>query len=236
MFRRKLAALEYHHPDNFNIQNEDECRNLVVWLEDQKIRLYRIEDRESLRNIGNATWPKTLMKYLDDLQCPLKSREKSTVLDWLLAHAIRLEYADNAEKYNSQSQRTASDTSKTTELTEALLNLTADDADLKAGVLSVARLLNLPEHHDPYVLLQGFHFIQKKEAKEFKSSDVIALPTADLGFNTGDSAVNEAAKILRLLHINELRDLQTKINEAIVKVQALTANPKTDQSLGKVGR
>ncbi|XP_048586410.1 RNA transcription, translation and transport factor protein isoform X2 [Nematostella vectensis] len=199
MFRRKLAALEYHHPDNFNIQNEDECRNLVVWLEDQKIRLYRIEDRESLRDIGNATWPKTLMKYLDDLQCPLKSREKSTVLDWLLAHAIRLEYADNAEKYNSQSQRTASDTSKTTELTEALLNLTADDADLKAGVLSVARLLNLPEHHDPYVLLQAIKSLvggkltqnalreakAKKEAKEFKSSDVIALPTADLGFNTG---------------------------------------------------
>lgn len=54
--------------------------------------------------------------------------------------------------------------------------------------------------------------------------------------STPDSAVNEAAKILRLLHISELRDLQTKINEAIVKVQAITANPKTDERLGKVGR
>ena len=45
----------------------------------------------------------------------------------------------------------------------------------------------------------------------------------------------EAAKILRLLHIQELRELQTKINEAIVQVQALTANPKTDARLGKVG-
>jgi hypothetical protein len=50
-----------------------------------------------------------------------------------------------------------------------------------------------------------------------------------------DSAVNEAAKILRLLHVAELRDLQTKINEAIVRVQAITANPKTDQKLGRVG-
>ena len=51
-----------------------------------------------------------------------------------------------------------------------------------------------------------------------------------------DYITAEAAKILRLLHIQELRDLQTAINEAIVKVQAFTANPKTDSRLGKVGR
>ena len=50
-----------------------------------------------------------------------------------------------------------------------------------------------------------------------------------------DSAINEAAKIIRLLHVTELRELQTRINEAIVAVQAITANPKTDQSLGRVG-
>ena len=55
-------------------------------------------------------------------------------------------------------------------------------------------------------------------------------------FSNIDSAVNEAAKILRLLHLHELRDLQTQINKAIVLVQRQTANPKTDQSLGKVGR
>ena len=51
-----------------------------------------------------------------------------------------------------------------------------------------------------------------------------------------DYILDEAAKVLRLLHISELRDLQTKINEAIVAVQTITANPKTDQKLGKVGR
>ena len=62
-------------------------------------------------------------------------------------------------------------------------------------------------------------------------------PTAkDCGFDLGDPALNEAAKVLRLLHIKELRHLQTSINELIVAVQAVTANPKTDQSLGKVGK
>ncbi|MGH0190389.1 UNVERIFIED_CONTAM: hypothetical protein FKN15_045400 [Acipenser sinensis] len=51
-----------------------------------------------------------------------------------------------------------------------------------------------------------------------------------------DATLNEAAAILRLLHIEELRDLQTRINEAIVAVQAIIADPKTDHRLGKVGR
>jgi RLL motif-containing protein 1 len=55
-------------------------------------------------------------------------------------------------------------------------------------------------------------------------------------FLISDYVSNDVAKIVRLLHIHELRDLQTCINEAIVAVQALTANPKTDQRLGKVGR
>lgn len=58
----------------------------------------------------------------------------------------------------------------------------------------------------------------------------------DTGFETGDYITAEAAKILRLLHIKELRELQDSVNEAIVSVQKMTANPKTDTRLGKVGR
>ncbi|KAK3750024.1 hypothetical protein QZH41_008661 [Actinostola sp. cb2023] len=252
MFKRKLAALEYHHPNTFNINSEEECRSLVVWLEDQKIRLYKIEDREALRDVKNENWSKGLTKYLTDLQCPLKSKQKSSVLDWLLSHAIRLEYADNAHKYNSpaKEERQAAASGKT-DVSDELLNLTVDNPDLKAGVMSLARLLNLPEHHDQYVLLQAIQALiesrlskegiqeaseKKKGDKKKEPTDIISLRTADLGFDTGDSAVNEAAKVLRLLHISELRDLQTKINEAIVRVQAITANPKTDQRLGQVGR
>lgn len=54
-------------------------------------------------------------------------------------------------------------------------------------------------------------------------------------FCFSDYIINEAAKILRLIHIKNLRDLQTQINSAIVGVQALIANPKTDSRLGKVG-
>lgn len=59
---------------------------------------------------------------------------------------------------------------------------------------------------------------------------------AELGFSMGDPMLNNAAKILRLLYIQDLRNLQTQINEAIVGVQNITANPKTDTKLGKVGK
>lgn len=62
------------------------------------------------------------------------------------------------------------------------------------------------------------------------------LQEADPGFDTGDYVLNHAAKVLRLLYIHDLRDLQTRINECIVAVQSVTANPKTDTKLGKVGK
>ena len=48
--------------------------------------------------------------------------------------------------------------------------------------------------------------------------------------------LGKALKILRLMHLKELRSLQDDINDTIESVQALTANPKTDTRLGKVGR
>lgn len=56
------------------------------------------------------------------------------------------------------------------------------------------------------------------------------------GFNMGDAMLDNAAKGLSLLYIQDLRNLQTKINETIVVVQNITANPKTDTKLGKVGK
>ena len=75
------------------------------------------------------------------------------------------------------------------------------------------------------------------EYNDWKYKNKQYNPTAkECGFDLGDIALNEAAKVLRLLHIKELRHLQTSINELIVAVQTVTANPKTDQSLGKVGK
>ena len=42
--------------------DESQFRNCIVWLEDQKIRHYKIEDRGNLRNIPSSDWPKAYQK------------------------------------------------------------------------------------------------------------------------------------------------------------------------------
>ncbi|XP_050810698.1 RNA transcription, translation and transport factor protein isoform X2 [Gopherus flavomarginatus] len=215
MFRRKLTALDYHNPAGFNCRDETEFRNFIVWLEDQKIRHYKIEDRGSLRNIHNDEWPKAFEKYLKDVNCPFKIQERQETIDWLLGLAVRLEYGDNV-----------------------------NNPDFKAGVMALANLLQIQRHDDYLVMLKAIRILVQErltqdaigKANQSKEGLPVALEKHILGFDTGDAVLNEAAQILRLLHIEELRELQTKINEAIVAVQAIIADPKTDHRLGKVGR
>ena len=58
------------------IVDEQQWRNLVVFLEDQKIRFYRIEEREALRNSSSSDWPTALLK----VRTHLMHRFLSTVL------------------------------------------------------------------------------------------------------------------------------------------------------------
>lgn len=62
------------------------------------------------------------------------------------------------------------------------------------------------------------------------------LDELPLGFTTGDGAVDRFAKIVRVLHVRQLRELQDGINDDVARMQQVTANPKTDVKLGKVGR
>ncbi|PNH01301.1 hypothetical protein TSOC_012825, partial [Tetrabaena socialis] len=58
-----------------------------------------------------------------------------------------------------------------------------------------------------------------------------------LGFQLeGSPALCTAVAALRLLYARDLRTLQSQIDHALVEMQEYTANPKTDSSLGKVGR
>lgn len=54
--------------------------------------------------------------------------------------------------------------------------------------------------------------------------------------NQMDKDVEQAARILRLLQIQSLREIQTLVNETIVETQSLTSDgPKTDTKIGQVG-
>ncbi|XP_052766969.1 RNA transcription, translation and transport factor protein-like [Mya arenaria] len=239
LFSRKLCALKYHQPHNFNFSDENELRNLVVWLEDQKIRHYKIEDRAGLRNTASPEWLKAYEKYTRDLGCPYQVSEKAAVIDWLLGYAVRLDFGDEVEKYKTIKPNTLKSSSAaappTSQSSNPLDSLDFNDPDFKAGVTSLAMMLQIPPYQDHLEQLKAICILVKeklsKEILEKKKpanpNEVIPIDKTELGFDTGDYIINEAAKILRLLHIKDLRELQSNINHAIVAVQELIANPKT---------
>lgn len=249
MFKRKLTALKHHGPEKFAVNDVSQFRNLVVWLEDKKIKLYSIEARSALRDTKSDEWKQHFDKYLDDLECPVDRDNNASVMDWLLGWAVHLEYKDNAKVYNTKTSDNLTEAKQmapqVVTSSNPLDNLSFCDDDFKDGVDRLAKLLNVTKHPDHLITLSAVCRI----IKERLNADVLKHPSehivdgkpfplqeCDLGFETGDQILNQAAKILRLLFIHDLRDLQTQINEAIVTVQAITANPKTDTSLGQVGR
>ncbi|EZA51948.1 hypothetical protein DMN91_007532 [Ooceraea biroi] len=253
MFERKLKALGYLEWDKVNGNNTQHFRKVIIWLEDQKIRHYTIEDRKQLRNITSPEWPKAFEKYCHDVECPIKSEEgknEADQLEWFVGYAIWLDFGDDCQKYQ---QVTGSKAKPKNEVkipsiksTNPLDNLDFDSNDFKTGVSLIAKVLNVPKHSDHLVTLQACSKLvcnklsadapkQHNNVTSTKGKPLTAM-TVESSFNMGDIMLDNAAKGLSLLYIQDLRNLQTKINETIVAVQNITANPKTDTKLGKVGK
>lgn len=247
MFKRKLTALKHPNPETFNLKDELQFKNTVVWLEDQRIRHYKVDDRQRLRNIKSQDWIKHFHKYLDELQCPIEYADIAGVMDWLLGWAVHVEYGDKSEVYK---EKTAANVTANKQSAPRIVaanpldNMSFDSDDFKSGVTKLAALLKITKHPDHLVTLKAVcqmirdrmsTEVMKNPNEHIINGKPMPLQEYDLGFDTGDYVLNQAAKIMRLLFIKDLRDLQTNVNEIIVAIQAITANPKTDSSLGKVG-
>jgi RLL motif-containing protein 1 len=111
----------------------------------------------------------------------------------------------------------------------------------EAGVRALAVKLSVPHHPDHLTQLAAISRVIKenlnKEALKIPVPEGQPFPIFDgQGMNQPEEDVEQAARILRLLQIQSLREMQTIINETIVESQDLiTSEPKTDTRLGKVG-
>ena len=69
---RKLRALDYHTASGFDASSQQDVRALVVWLEDQKIRHYKMDERGDLRDTPQAVFGRPLSKSISViLRAPL---------------------------------------------------------------------------------------------------------------------------------------------------------------------
>ncbi|XP_055903341.1 RNA transcription, translation and transport factor protein [Eupeodes corollae] len=245
MLKMKLEALEHPNPDSVDVKNRKVFASTVLWLEDQKIRQYKIEDRVGLRKVDNIPeWEKAYQRYKTDVGIP-KFDSPMEELSWLLSYAVRLEFLDAPENYqdiNSKNiqERDSKSVAPSIKAENSLDNIDFQHKDFVIGVRAMAKKLQIAHHPDHLVQLEAIvRVVHDRLAPEARKKQPIT--GKPFPFSQGndkvadDPALDYPVRVLRLLQIQSLRQLQTLINETIVCVQDLTANPKTDTKLGKVG-
>jgi RLL motif containing protein 1 len=118
--------------------------------------------------------------------------------------------------------------------------LAVSSPEFENGVRTLAQKLSIPHHPDHLQVLVACSRVIKdnlnKEALKQPILEGKPFPIFEgVGMNQKDEDIEQAARILRLLQIQSVREIQTIINETIVETQLLTSDgPKTDTRM--VGR
>jgi len=235
---RKLTVLNYPELDAASLSGQAYCK-IVLWLEEEKIRLYDKMDRKPMRDFNKAWYPK-VAEYCRDLGVAaegLSERDlavKLQVLNSLCNLAMHDVYRDKVEASElnvvppPKSMRMGADKQRLREMLPALNRLLES--------FSLPQLPDDSVDSDTVAALRCVHARVCTPSGNADSGDFIDLNNLPVGVPTTDPDVKRAAAVLRVLHGNELQELQVNINHVINELQQLTADPKTDARLGRVGR
>lgn len=256
MLAAPLAALNYTETPPLRLSH------LAHWLEDRHVRQLSTEARGPLR----AEEPGALRSYLeelgasDELLAAADSGDDDRVSVWLVTLALHYEYGDKRDEH----EKTAAAVAAAAPLPVNVL-LAADDPEVLGLAAAIAttpggsatdtlqavvkaarqrpRPVPPPAAPPPKRPAPAAAVARANSAREppSRASHVplagLGAEAFPLGFETGGgAALDAAARVLRMLHVKELRRLQDEINKAIAAMQEYTANPKTDARLGRVGR
>uniref|UniRef100_A0A7S3K0K5 Uncharacterized protein n=1 Tax=Aureoumbra lagunensis TaxID=44058 RepID=A0A7S3K0K5_9STRA len=222
-YTRMLESLEY--PLELDVKDDQSIAMMISWLEDRKIRIWEIEERIPLRTAG-PQWIEAFERYLNDLDCPHQDMERR--VGFVLQQAVACAYEDgedafkaDAEAWLMSQQQARIQEAEINQLATLLdlHNLSTDDALLRI----CAAAAHVADAKDNTTARTRHSFFQEN-------------PQLSLGFTTNNQDTDNIAKILRLFYLADLRNLQNNINAILVRAQHFVANPRTNTSLGKVGR
>jgi len=242
-----------------NFDDRKDFMQTVIWLEDRKIRELEINEREGLREPKD--WDSEFSKYLGRLECPISwNPEVSTeCLNWLVSHAVALEYEENVDscdgiELGDSGEGNTSDMTNTTKLINKIGQLvererTAGEGDIEylsritkvvqsisASSQSVSRTEVGPVGERASASGPAPLVDPETQTEQQQQPRTLSLDDFPLEFDSGDEVVNRVAVVLKMLHLADLRELQSDVNALVVLCQEFTANPKTNSALGQVGR
>jgi RLL motif-containing protein 1 len=279
-----LEALGVPQAHKFDIKDLSQVQQLVLWLENTKIRHYAVEDRAHLQSPDASAFQLALKKYALDLECPTvynidtpSSSNLPKIIKWFLMHALSLEYQDSADQLNAVASKAVEHSIPPEIDTQRVLPPYSDAAsdDVVATIQEVSDILHLSSSSSLHPttgdreaqVLQRIHAVtemlevlpifldsstnnsvamEEDVVEEGKSGQdqhqqkqqQLLLTRFPLGFSTGDTDVDRAATLLRMVYIKDLRELQTMVDQGIVDVQEKTVRTTdmADAALGKGGR
>ena len=229
-FERRLLALGFPEARAFDGSNAKQASSLASWLEDRVIRQLPIEARGQLR-AGDLS---ALHAYLVELEAPeavladLQGRRFPAVSSWLTLTALQYAVEDLAEGTHVER---AQPSVESLAAAHGVVSNPGDRAGTLQAALQAARR-GLPAEQGSGAKEGGGN----KEGEGGRDAKGGAWSDFPLGFETGDAALDEAARGLRVQYVAELRGLQSHFNGVVACAQEFTANPKTDSQLGRVGR
>lgn len=233
--QKLLLSLNYPFiKANIDLSDKTTVISLVTWLEDRKIRELEIVDRDNLR-VDDSNWDSNFISYLATLNCPFQwPNDNIDCLFWLISYSISLDYDDNiTNKMLTIEETTQSEASQVINIQKIeqlgnILNLNRDQNETISSFIK--RIYQLVKFY-----LSDESIEQQKNKKESISDENI-IDDLQLGFDTKDDIVNKISLVLRMLYLEDFRELQNDVNCLIVLGQEFTANPRLNASLGKVGR
>lgn len=243
-----LNVLGYPRALDFSVSNPSEVSNLVQFLEDRQIRHLPVDHRLPLRSPG-ASFDLAFNEYLERLGCPLPSVSSlEERIHWIVDHAISVGYEDSATSTNSSAsleiEEISAEQQKRVVATE--IGTSALPQDAVTIVADLVKMLNIRGGRGAVESLQNVQRALRaavipsatgvKMGSERTKSPRDLLSEFGAGISTGVDIQDQALAVLRMLYVADLRELQDAVNEILVEVQSYTADPKTDSSLGVVGR
>ncbi|KAK1936219.1 hypothetical protein X943_002180 [Babesia divergens] len=239
---RKLRALGITPPQDIHAA----FQGLVLKLEEETIRHYAISQRKALRESDPSKWNEALRKYCSDIGIEvnkeylvngeLTAEGRITVLNSILTLALEEEYTDLVEgkthtihgklKIEIESPEVGTRNECFHEVVEK-----ANELLIKLDIPLLPENATVEELRSAMLLLLSLYSDRKGDQSETtSSSDALYMNLDDVpcGIRSKDHRVIKAARILRMLHSNELCKLQAEIVWLSERFQQLTANPQTN--------
>uniref|UniRef100_A0A914QR32 Uncharacterized protein n=1 Tax=Panagrolaimus davidi TaxID=227884 RepID=A0A914QR32_9BILA len=225
MSHMKLWALRYAKPQ-LDYNDESNVCDLITFLDHKYFHHGFAHDAGNVMELDEH-----LKKYITDVGLEYSDETRTSLIDVLLNAAISRNLREKLVGHAGDALQAANQL----RLVKILNSMNENElTTFDEIVRSKAAELKIASH--PSTMRMAMAILSCNNQPSPENDSAFKLSEVPSGMkSTGDNKVDDALKILRMVNVYRYRDLQTQVNEHLASLQEITADPKVDSKLGKVG-